>query len=142
MAENRRPRLVCGVLSAVLIAGTAGCGTNHTPTRLPIGNLETPQPNTPVTGPVRVSGWALSESGIDRVDVYVDRNLATSGSPAISRADVQKTYPNFPDSAKAGFDLQLDLSARPAGIHELVVQVRTKDDAVKEFPTVPISISR
>ena len=80
-----------------------------------------------------MSGWALAEQGIDRVDAYWDDSLAGSFKTGGSRPDVSKVYPNYKDAGASGFDFRLDLSKLSPGLHELTVQVRSNDDAVREL---------
>lgn len=131
--------LVTGILLAALSA--TGCGSNAAAGRLPIGNVDTPKPGETVKGPVRLSGWALSEKGIDRVDAYLDRDLISSSHTGASRPDVQAVHPEFGNSATAGFDFPLDLTAKNAGNHTLIVQVHAADGGVKEIGNVPIVVN-
>ena len=112
---------------------TGGCGNGREAKNLPIGNVETPKPGDAFKGSVRVAGWALSDLGIDRVDVYWDDALAGRSKTGGARPDVQKVYPQYRDAATSGFDFPLDVSKLSPGTHELTVQVRSRDDAVREL---------
>jgi len=129
-----------GLLGVAAALAAAGCG-GRVARELPFGNVDTPKPGISVLGAVRVSGWALSHTKIERVEVYLDRMPAGSWTTGVSRPDVQAVHPSYPDSGKAGFDFQLDLTGKPAGAHELTVQVRSSDDAVRELCSFPIIVS-
>ena len=136
-----------GFPSTALIAGAfigfviTGCGTDHGAKRLPIGNVETPKPGEALKAALRVSGWALAEGGIDRVDAYWDDSLVASFKTGGSRPDVEKVYPNYRDAATSGFDFSLDVSKLSPGMHQLTVQVRSRDDAVRELYRFPQDIT-
>jgi hypothetical protein len=119
----------------------AGCRSDRIPRELPVGNLDTPKPGEMAKGSLRISGWALSKEGIERVDVYLDGVLAVSSHTGVTRSDVQKVFPNDQKSETAGFDFQLDLAGKPPGTHDFTVQARSSDDAVRELCRFPITIS-
>jgi hypothetical protein len=127
------PRTFVAAAGVVAFVVTVGCGPERSAKKLPIGNVETPKPSETVKGSVRVTGWALSEQGIERVDAYWDDSLAASSKTGGSRPDVRKVYPNYRDAEISGFDFSVDLSGLPPGPHELTVQVRSRDDAVREL---------
>jgi hypothetical protein len=110
------------------------------PRELPLGNLDTPIPGSAAKGAVRISGWALSKSGIERIDVYLDGVLSAQGRTGVNRPDVQKVHPNYRESVTAGFDFQMELSDKRAGPHDLIVQARSKDDSVRQLAHFPIIV--
>jgi hypothetical protein len=129
--------------AVVALAVTAGCGEDRSAKKLPIGNVETPQPSQVLKGSsARISGWALAEKGIERVDIYWDDSLAANAKTGGSRPDVQKVYPNYPEAGAAGFDISVDLSGLSPGAHQLTVQARSRDDAVRELYRFPEMIER
>ncbi len=127
----------------ILLLAASGCTEDHSAQRLPIGNVERPLPSQTLTGAsVQISGWALADKGVDRIDAYWDDSLAASSKTGDSRPDVQKVYPNYPDAAQAGFTFSADLSGLSPGPHMLTVQVRSRDDAVRELFRFPETVSR
>ena len=128
--------------AAVFVAiSLNGCGGSRTPEELPIGNVDTPKPGTSAKGSLRISGWALSNAGIERIDVYVNGKLAGSSQTSVSRQDVKSAYPKYRENENCGFDFQLDLSGKAAGTFELTVQARSRDDAVRELYRYPITVA-
>jgi hypothetical protein len=92
---------------ATIAASTAPTAAN------PIGFVDAPASES-IRGPaVVVSGWALAASGIRAVEGRIDGRAfaATLGLP---RPDVAALHAGMPDSATAGFRLELDLAAVPA----------------------------
>ena len=99
----------------------SGAGT--APTAAPIGVFDTPLANATVSGSIAVTGWALDDVGIDRVELW--RDLITNdpapafqqtGHPANgkvfianatfiegTRPDVQRNYAGYPASHRGGW---------------------------------------
>jgi sugar lactone lactonase YvrE len=86
----------------------------------PIGSFDTPLDNTTgVAGAIPVTGWALDNVGISKVQVWrepvgnepvASNNLVFVGDAvqvAGARPDVQKTFPNMPFNDRAGWGYQL-----------------------------------
>jgi hypothetical protein len=128
-------------VSILLFVWLGGCGGDRLPAELPIGNVDTPKPGASANGSVRVSGWALSKDGIERVDAYLDGKFALSSSTSVSRPDVRSAYAGYGDNDSVGFDFHLDLSGKSAGPHELTVQARSRDGAVRELCRFPITVA-
>ena len=60
-----------------------------------------------------LSGWALSEDGIDRVEVSLNGVFVANAEYGIARGDIQEAYPSIADSLNSGFHLNLELSSLP-----------------------------
>jgi len=83
----------------------------------PFGTIDTPPDNaTGVTGAIAVTGWALDEVGVARVEVYRDPIGGESGTEVFignatlvdgARPDVQAMYASFPNASRAGWGLQV-----------------------------------
>jgi hypothetical protein len=84
-------------------------------------------------------GLGLSNAGIERIDVYVDGKFAASSQIGVSRPDIKSAYSKYRDNGNSGFDFPVDLSGKSAGTHELTVQGRSKDGAVRELYRYPIN---
>lgn len=78
-----------------------------------IGNVETPTSEGVIGPEVKIAGWALDPAGIRAVEIRAGdrRFLATIG---ITRPDVARVHPDFPDSARAGFEFAGDFTSLPA----------------------------
>ena len=59
---------------------------------------------------IDLSGWALSEKGIDRVEVHLDGMFLANADYGIAREDIQEAYPSIEGSLHSGFHLHLELS--------------------------------
>ena len=86
----------------------------------PFGSFDTPTDNTNnVVGAVGVTGWALDNVGVSKVEVYRDAVtgeakgnfgfvfIGTAVFVAGARPDVQASYPNLPNANRAGWGYQL-----------------------------------
>ncbi len=59
---------------------------------------------------IDVSGWALSEKGIDRVEVHLNGTFLANAEYGIGREDIREAYPSIAGSQHSGFHLNLELS--------------------------------
>lgn len=104
----------------------------------PFGYVDSPTANAQVSGKASISGWALDDVAVSRVDVYVDKALAGAATYGGSRPDVAKDWPNAP--ANVGYSFSLDTTLYPNGSH--VIEVRAIDSSgnIAVFPDFPVTI--
>jgi len=85
-------------------------------TTAPFGFFDMPADGTNnVVGAIGVTGWALDNVGVTRVDIYRDPVSGESGQIYVgtadfvvgARSDVQSLYPNYPNANRAGWGYQL-----------------------------------
>ena len=77
----------------------------------PFGAIDTPANGAVVAGEVPVTGWALDDAGVDKVEVFRSPVGAESGLVFVGRAvfirsarpDVQAAYPSIPGNDNAGW---------------------------------------
>ncbi len=106
----------------------------------PFGIMELPpEEETPVSGSIAVSGWALDDVEVAGVQIY----LVTKGGKAYigdavfvegARPDVEQSYPDYPNNQKAGWGYMLLTNFLPdggCGIYTL--QAIAKDSAGHEI---------
>jgi hypothetical protein len=83
------------------------------PALLPVtGWIDDPAGDTVVGPRVRISGWALAASGIRGVELHVG-GQRLGGRIGIARDDIAAARPGYPDSARGGFEIDVDLAAQP-----------------------------
>jgi hypothetical protein len=109
---------------------------------LPTGYVDAPQNGDTAKGTVATSGWALSEDGIDDIEIYIDRAFVTSATPANPRPDVLAKYTNFKSDPNPGWSASVDLSQITPGTHEFTVEARSKKGAVSNIGSVLLNVSR
>jgi len=79
------------------------------------------------TGFLPLHGWALDDVGIDRVEIYVDGEPAGTAYFGFRRPDVEAVYPGYPDSATAGFGVELNSTLWLNGFHTLTAVAVAED---------------
>jgi hypothetical protein len=103
------------------------------------GRVELPKPYDPNTGPLQISGWALSPNGIRQINVLVHGGAKRYPATMFSRPDVSSVFPWYPNVPQPGFIVRLN--KRPKGIpRQTDVQAEIVDGAgrVTRLPDVPI----
>jgi hypothetical protein len=122
--------VLCLLLPACVRQEPAGHATAD---ELPFGKVLEPKPDQEITGPFAIRGWALSENGIQQVEIYEDRAFLAYARLGLSSPEAQKAAPDFPGNANAGWVFAADLGIFTSGTHELTVQARSKTGAVREL---------
>jgi|HubBroStandDraft_4_1064222.scaffolds.fasta_scaffold750025_1 hypothetical protein len=107
---------------------------------LPFGVVDSPRPREALRGHATLRGWALSESEIESVAVYLDRTLAGFATLGVSRPDVRKAFPAFPRAAEAGWQLDFDVTGMKSGPHELEIQARSRQGATRDLGDVAVTV--
>lgn len=129
-------------MAAFLLMCWISCRSTAAPSKLPYGYLDGPVGEQVIRGTAPVSGWAVSEDGIESVAVYVDRNFIGRATIGQSRPDVAKVLPDLAESGSSGWSLLLDTALLAEGRHEITVQIRSKRGAYRDLPTVPVTVTR
>ncbi len=110
------------------VVGFALCAALSAPVSaaLPFGNFEgLPDGRNAGQGMLPLTGWALDDDGIERVEIFVDGVVVGIADLQQNRPDVQILYPGYPDSAAAGFGFQLDSTQFYNDLHTLTARVTT-----------------
>lgn len=74
----------------------------------------------PFQDKIKVQGWAVAETGIEKIEVSLGGKLFLAVSN-LSRQDVGEAHPNFIDSDQSGYRIVLDVSSLPAGPHSVEI---------------------
>ncbi len=104
----------------------------------PLAVVEEPLANSQVSGKVSVSGWAMDDTAVSGVDVYLDGVLAGHATYGGSRFDVGKDFPHAP--AAIGYGFSLDTSQYGNGAHTIEVRVRDSSGNLAVLQHVPVTI--
>lgn len=86
----------------------------------------------PLSGKIRVSGWAVAPSGIMAVRVRVDNRAPIAASIGHPRPDIHELYPNHHGSANCGFRAPVDLAGLSEGAHSIRIEAVSNRGAVIE----------
>jgi hypothetical protein len=78
------------------------------------GVVDKPHGDETINGPLTVTGWALSPSGIANVDVLLHNGMYRYHATPASRLDVKSKFPWYPRVRDAGFTLTFP--KRPHGV--------------------------
>lgn len=108
--------------------------------------LDTPADNTAVSGEMVIDGWAVSSSGIARVDIYADDiSLLGSVSQLSERSDVNtivNTAGQYRDALHSGFSYTVTEGLLSAGKHVIRVAAVSNDGSTQSlYRTITVSPS-
>jgi len=78
---------------------------------------------------IALRGWALNDSKVKQVDVYLDGKFKSRIYTNVLREDVKVAYPNYPNSPNSGFAYKLGIVNIPAGTHLIEVLARGYDNS-------------
>ncbi len=127
--------LLAGGLLVSCSSNDARSAANSHP-KLPTASLDQPKPGTNVSKATKImsiSGWALADSSIESVSVYIDGNYAINAQTKLPRPDVQKVYPNMPEAAVSGWWANFPLTTVAPGMHDLLVEVKSGSGAIRDL---------
>ncbi|WP_300887409.1 N-acetylmuramoyl-L-alanine amidase [uncultured Clostridium sp.] len=120
---------------------TANDGTTQTIERtikiekLPsVSCLDEPTSNLTVKeNKLKIRGWALANSGVKEVRVYVDGKDLGTVPYGTSRADVNKVYPGYSSGNNPGFDGTINLGGVPDGTKKLTIKITANDGTIQNI---------
>ncbi|GAA0179314.1 hypothetical protein SH2C18_22060 [Clostridium sediminicola] len=84
--------------------------------------LDFPRLNTEMNSDFLVSGWALNDSGVKEVKIYVDGEYTGNATSGLARPDVDGVYPGYKDGNESGYSYEVDVDVLSAGIHNIKIQ--------------------
>ena len=87
------------------------------------GYLDQPADQGVYSGVGMIRGWALSEEGVERIEVYIDGRYAFDVPYGDPREDVGFAYSDIDGSSTSGFSVPFNYSALSAGEHAISVIV-------------------
>lgn len=104
----------------------------------PVATLDTPVSNQQLSGTFNLSGWALDDTAVAKVEVYVDGTVAGTATYGTSRPDVAQGWPNAPQNV--GFTFSLNTATFPNGNHTIQIRATDTNGNVAVLPNVPVTI--
>lgn len=106
--------------------------TEPAPNNEIVVRVEEPVSGAVYSGVSNIRGFALAPLGIDKVELYVNGQLATEIPYGGSRGDVASNYPEISDSRQSGFGMTYNYSNLPVGDHTITVRAVSKDGSLLE----------
>jgi N-acetylmuramoyl-L-alanine amidase len=74
-------------------------------------------------GILPLTGWALDDDGIERVEIFVDGVVVGIADIHQNRPDVQLVFPGYPNPGNAGFGFQWDSTAFINDVYSVTARV-------------------
>lgn len=93
--------------------------TKHLPSRVAIDNLKD---QDSISGDYNISGWALANTGINKVEVLIDDVLMGNAQYGYPRKDVADNYKDYFEADNCGYNFKIKASSLSAGKHSLKVR--------------------
>ncbi len=85
-------------------------------------SLETPLSGTTLSGVKTISGWAIANSGIDRIEIYIDDVYNFDIAHGTTRGDVGSAFPDIDNSDKSGFATRFNYNNLGSGEHTITAK--------------------
>ncbi|WP_052352972.1 N-acetylmuramoyl-L-alanine amidase [Neobacillus dielmonensis] len=104
------------------------------------GYLDNPFPGATLIGTHTISGWALDDSGVAKIEILVDGIVAGEATYGDERPDVQKANPQY-NNGKAGFHYPLDTTKYSDGLHTFTIKETGLNGRVTTLSNSSIIIS-
>ena len=94
--------------------------------------LEEPVDGGIASGITNVRGWVVSDSGVERVELFVNGQYLSDIPYGGHRPDVEQTFPEVMDSINSGFGQTFNYGELGAGQHEITVRAYLGDGLLIE----------
>jgi len=108
---------------------------------LPFGRVDLPKADTVVTdGRVSVSGWAVDDSAVKKVRVYVDSHFYATVELTIPRNDLLGPLTKYMHGTNLhGWSADVRVGRSP-GAHSILVQAEDDQGATRDLGTVSVTV--
>jgi N-acetylmuramoyl-L-alanine amidase len=107
----------------------------------PLMWIDSPIHNAVITRDTNITGWALNESGVSKVNIYVDNIYIGQAEYGTERPDVNSFYPGYPAGNKSGYSFTLSVPALTSGSHSVIVEA-VGNDGTSQKMTWPVVIQK
>ena len=85
-------------------------------------SIEEPVNASTASGVANLRGWAVSDVGIERIELFINGVRYSDIPYGGSRRDVRNVFPDFPDSLNSGFGQTLNYGNLGAGEHTIAIK--------------------
>ncbi len=93
---------------------------------------EEPADYEPRSGTIEIRGWAVSNEGVEHVDVIVGDAAPLEARYGIYRPDVARSFPGIPKADRCGFIVRFDTMSLINGRHVIIVRARNGRGQISE----------
>jgi O-antigen biosynthesis protein len=87
------------------------------------------------TGKIAVRGWALADTGVERIEVRLGTARAVTETGLI-RVDVARSHPHAAGARTCGYATEIDSTGLPGGRHALHITGVSRGGSVREVQTL------
>jgi hypothetical protein len=94
--------------------------------------LEEPVDSGTSSGIGNIRGWVISDSGVERVELFVNGQYQADIPFGGQRTDVESAYPNVPNSINSGFGQTFNFGELGYGQHQITVRAYLGDGLLIE----------
>ena len=81
----------------------------------------------PVSGRLVIEGWALAQSGVEAIDVFLDGRILGQAYYGTARRDVEAAFPDWTNSLRSGYIFHCPPHTLESGTHAVRLQLRAKN---------------
>jgi hypothetical protein len=137
------------VVILVLAAWVSGCGSDSTlpadsaqdpSNNLPFGVMDIPTNNGTVGRVVECAGWALDDTPVRVVRLFVDGRYHGAATPNFARPDLLNVFPKYmPANPTPGWKTTVDLGESP-GAHTILAQAVDDRGATRDIGFVTVNL--
>ena len=128
------------VCLAVWLTSCGGVRPPDPKNELPFGVVDVPLPAATVLRNTFVSGWALDDSAVRGVRIYIDGKYVTDARTGLERPDVSKAFPRWARGSNAhGWGVQVDFGDL-TGTHLLLAQAIDDSGATRDLGAVSVTV--
>jgi hypothetical protein len=105
----------------------------------PYGFVEHPKPQSNLSGAIDIGGWAIDDTQVSQVKIFVDERPVGTATYGLPRPDVSKIWPHVP--TEVGFSYKLDTTKYPNGVHVLGINAEDKAGNVAILNRISVLIN-
>ena len=134
-------RLAILTVVALSVACSGALNAPDPRNELPFGVVDLPKAGSTVSRSTFVSGWAMDDSRVRAVRVYIDGKYVTEARMGlVPRPDVSKTYPKYAHRSDAhGWGVQVDFG-NLTGAHVVLAQAVDDRNATRDLGAVSVNV--
>lgn len=97
----------------------------------PFGELEMPGENQPMNGVFPVTGWALDDGSIEKIEMMVDGQIDGPVNTGVHRPDIGYRFPSHPGADYAGFVRMFNSTKLTNGVHSIAIRLTDDEGLVR-----------